>query len=451
MSEYSVIFELLLEFIIELYSPITAFCFIFVISHLIFKDRLRWPVVRTAAELFFLFSVFFLAGLYLAYVGANGDWIDGWLMVVGAFFLLAFLYNYIKTVRDGAQKLLFVFGVAFHTASCLMLLSDMLDAVFNVQKYFPITVFINIAAFTLGGWALYRWFAPLLRQIESRDMKWLWTVPVVFFAISEFLPFVDSEAGVIDAAHMLLFLIYLISSLAVCALLLRILAGVEKNARLEAETAAINRQLAMQREQYGRLMKNIETVKFMRHDMRHHLTFMEELGQGVAKLEEYIQSLSEKLSSAEYKFYCENYAVNAVAAHYLGMAESEDASVEARLEIPENTGLVPAMDLCVIMGNLLENAVEACRHVKHGNKFIRVRARVEGDSLSIVVANSFDGLWRECGKDGAYMSRKTNEGEPLREGVGLSSVKAICEKHRGLVQYEITGDVWKFSALVHME
>jgi len=34
---------------------------------------------------------------------------------------------------------------------------------------------------------------------------------------------------------------------------------------------------------------------------------------------------------------------------------------------------------------------------------------------------------------------------------GLSSVKAVCEKHRGLVQYEITADVWKSSALVHME
>ena len=37
------------------------------------------------------------------------------------------------------------------------------------------------------------------------------------------------------------------------------------------------------------------------------------------------------------------------------------------------------------------------------------------------------------------------------QGVGLSSVKAICGKHRGLVQYEIAGDVWKSSALVRVE
>ena len=446
MSEYSDLIELSVELLIELYSPIAALVFIFVICHLIFQDRLRRSALIIALEMFFLFLVLILAGLYLSYSDAS----NGWFLSIAALFLLIFLYNYTKTVRDGLQKLLFVFGAAFHAASCLMLLSDMLDVAFNVQKYFPITVLINIAAYTLGGWAVYCWFAPLVRKIDSRDMKWLLIVPVMFYVISEFLPFVHIDTGVIDAAHMSLFLIYLISSLAVCVLLLRILAGVVKNTRLEAEAEAINRQLAMQREQYARLMKNMETVKFMQHDMRHHLTLIEELGQGVAKLEEYIQSVSEKLSDTDEKFFCTNFAVNTVAAHYLGMAENEGASVEARLEIPEETGFVQAMDLCVIMGNLLENAVEACRRLKDGNKFIRVRARIEGDSLSIVVVNSFDGLWLECGKDGVYLSRKTNEGEPEREGVGLSSVKAVCEKYRGLVQYEITNDVWKSSALVHM-
>ena len=52
-------------------------------------------------------------------------------------------------------------------------------------------------------------------------------------------------------------------------------------------------------------------------------------------------------------------------------------------------------------------------------------------------------------KEGVYLSLKTDE--PEREGVGLSSVRVVCEKHRGLVLYEIVGDVWKSSALVHME
>ena len=97
----------------------------------------------------------------------------------------------------------------------------------------------------------------------------------------------------------------------------------------------------------------------------------------------------------------------------------------------------------------LENAVEACRRMERGNKFVRVRSRIAGDTLSIVVENSFDGLWRV--KNGTYLSRKENAEAQDREGVGLSSVRAVCLKHRGLAQNEIIGDVWKSSALVHME
>jgi sensor histidine kinase regulating citrate/malate metabolism len=101
------------------------------------------------------------------------------------------------------------------------------------------------------------------------------------------------------------------------------------------------------------------------------------------------------------------------------------------------------MDLCVIMGNLLENAVEACRYVEE--KFIKVRAVVDGDFLTVVVENSFDGIWRYEG--GVYMSRKE---APETRGVGLSSVRAVCEKYGGLMQVDMDGDRWVSSALVNM-
>ena len=430
--------ELCVEFFIHLHEPLAQFVFIAVVCFLVFRDRLGRPAARVIVEMSLFFLVIAMTFVVLAFFDSG----QGFVIGAAVCMFLAFLQYYAKTVREGFQKLLFMFFTAFHTASCLQLLVNMLNSASNV----------NIAVYAAGGWGLCRWFAPPLRQVESRHMKWLWTAPAVFYFISEYLGF--SEYPQIYESyriHQILFLMFLISSIVVCVLLLRVLDSVAKNIRLETDAAAINRQLVMQREQYERMMKNAETVKFTRHDMRHHLTLMRELARGETKLEEYIQNLSEKLDDASDKLYCTNYAVNAVSAHYFAEAEREGISVDARLEVPEDTGLVPAIDLCVIMGNLLENAVEACRRMTHGNKFIRTRARVTGDSLSLVVINSFDGLWRESGEDGVFLSRKTGEGESAREGVGLSSVKAICARHLGFVEYEITGDVWTSSALVHME
>jgi sensor histidine kinase regulating citrate/malate metabolism len=179
------------------------------------------------------------------------------------------------------------------------------------------------------------------------------------------------------------------------------------------------------------------------------------------KAKSYVETLLDAMAPlvSGKNIYCDNYAVNAVAAHYLGIAESDSIATDVRLNVPEDTGKVPAMDLCVIMGNFLENALEACRRMKHGDKvnlgaaeredrlggkFIRVRSLVESGTLSLVVENSFDGLWSEEG--GVYLSRKTQ----ARAGVGLASVRTVCGNHGGLVQFEISENVWTSSAIVEL-
>jgi signal transduction histidine kinase len=181
--------------------------------------------------------------------------------------------------------------------------------------------------------------------------------------------------------------------------------------------------------------------------MRFHLAAIGRLAEesGDGKVKGYIESLSGKVVSVSEKIYCVNHTVNAAAANYFGIAEKEGVTVEAQLNIPEDTGDVPAIDLCVILGNFLENALDACRRMESGNKFIHAHTVVDDESISIIVSNSFDGQWEQ--QDGVYLSRKENGGVK-RIGVGLSSVKEICEKYGGLAIFEVTDNVWKSSALV---
>ena len=282
---------------------------------------------------------------------------------------------------------------------------------------------------------------------QTEVWRVIWLLPATYFVL--FLFTIDPfDAGSFKAPSFLIIRVLIYCALLLtCYLLKTSLRHVAENTRLEEAARAVENQLVMQKEHYRQLMRDSETVKTMRHDLRHHLvTFRQfaESGDSV-RMKEYIDGLNESLAVAHDKAYCENPAVGAIAAHYLGVAESEGVSVEARLDIPEDTGRVPAMDLCVIMGNFLENAVEACRRVARGEKFIRVRSRIDGDRLSIVVDNSFDGIWREEG--GVYASRKEF---PETRGTGLRSARVVCEKHRGLIRIDISGKTWKSSALVHM-
>jgi len=203
--------------------------------------------------------------------------------------------------------------------------------------------------------------------------------------------------------------------------------------------------LDVQREQYERITQNIEQTKAAQHDMRHQLAAIRRMtGEEIVK--NYVAGLLGAMPEVPGGIYCENYAVNAVFTHYLASA-GEGIKVDARLNIPAKAGRVSDMDLCVIMGNLMENALEACTRTR-GEGFIRIRAGVDGDYLSIIVENSFDGDWDE--QNGVYFSRKRCGSKTKRRGLGLLSVKAVCAKYDGIFKAEAVGNVWHSSALADM-
>jgi signal transduction histidine kinase len=217
---------------------------------------------------------------------------------------------------------------------------------------------------------------------------------------------------------------------------------------LEVQIDGMNRQLDVQRKQYSRLTKNSERVRAMQHDLRHQLTALRHYSEtdDKAGLERYLGELSKGLPLSVTDSYCQNYAVNAVAGYYLTLAVSEGVRIDVRLDIPEDTGAVQDMDLCVIIGNLIENAVESLRRIKQGDKYIKAHARRSNGMLSIIVENNFDGVWTKDRDH--FLSRKTEEDR--REGVGLSSVKAVCERYDGLFRTEISDTIWRVSALVKL-
>ena len=97
-------------------------------------------------------------------------------------------------------------------------------------------------------------------------------------------------------------------------------------------------------------------------------------------------------------------------------------------------------DLVVVIGNLLDNAMEAVRELKE-NKYIQVKIKYDRECLVVKIVNSFDG--KIMIKRGKIQTRKEN-----REfhGIGLQSVKNVVDKYQGDLQYEYKDN--RFSVVV---
>ncbi len=220
---------------------------------------------------------------------------------------------------------------------------------------------------------------------------------------------------------------------------------VAEKVRLEYEISTTTRQLSLQRLQYQKMAENDEAVKAQRHDLRHQLAVLRELSvQGdMEKLSEYLDTLIRKIPSDRELRLCENYAVNAIAAYYTSAAKEQNIKVDLLFAVPAELEPMTESDLCIIVGNLLENAVEACGRMTKGSRFIQLQSHLEYGILTITVDNSFNGMFRE--KNGVFLSSKRDG-----EGTGLSSVAAVAKKYGGTARFEAKNGVFQASVYVRI-
>lgn len=148
----------------------------------------------------------------------------------------------------------------------------------------------------------------------------------------------------------------------------------------------------------------------------------------------------EGLASAAAGRLCENEAVNALALHYAAIARQEGIEVSFRLDIPRQAGRVQNVDLSRIVGNMLENAIEACRRMEYGAKRIQLKSIVREDMLILVMDNSFDGALAAL-PDGRYVSQKRESGI----ATGLSSIQSVADRYGGTALFESDDRVFKTS------
>ena len=120
--------------------------------------------------------------------------------------------------------------------------------------------------------------------------------------------------------------------------------------------------LRVQTEQFEMLKTRIMESRRARHDFRHHRMVLKELADrnDLHGIRTYLAEYSAEHVDTPSKTYSNNPTVNAVVAYYAGHAEAAGIRFTARVQLPEQL-LIPDPIFCVLLGNLLENAVDACK------------------------------------------------------------------------------------------
>lgn len=266
---------------------------------------------------------------------------------------------------------------------------------------------------------------PFRANVMHNDTSWLllcFPTLMIFLLLS----YIDSSLTDVTA-----WMLILLTALSVFLVIARVLTTTAAAARMQEAQRAITDQLDIQRREYESICKKMELGRAYRHDMRHHLSVLGSLAEGENSKEiaSYLDELDERVRETEQETYCENTTVNAVLSSYLGKAKEAGCTVSTNVRIPADLPF-DALDVCAILANALENAIDACRDASAAEgRAIELTAVLEdGGKFVVSTANPCD---EALSFDEAGLPLV-----PKREGrgIGLRSIKAVADSYQGLFQ-----------------
>lgn len=200
-------------------------------------------------------------------------------------------------------------------------------------------------------------------------------------------------------------------------------------ARQEAEMQAMALTEKCAAENLAIMRQSQEETRRQRHEISHHLVALNEFmsRNEEERAREYIKKLLTEATALPTDTYSENLVINAVAGHYLNMAKAEGVTAKTEIRVNSDPPLEDG-ELCVVLTNLLENALEACRSAKRDReRFIALEIVSDGEHMLITCENSTDAQV-PIGTDGSIPSSKPDASD---HGYGIPAVRRIVEKHFG--------------------
>lgn len=167
-------------------------------------------------------------------------------------------------------------------------------------------------------------------------------------------------------------------------------------------------------------------VRGWRHDYRNHINNMKiQLSEGnYDKLSDYLNELADDLDTVDTVIKTGNVMADAILNSKLNVAEKMNIKLNVKANVPDKLPMSD-VELCSMLGNILDNAVEACGTLPEEERFMRVYIGKLKGQLYLSVQNSAGKVRKS---KNTYLS--TKEGE---HGYGLFRIDRVAKRYGGYV------------------
>lgn len=282
--------------------------------------------------------------------------------------------------------------------------------------------------------------AQLVFEIDAPQIwKTVWLLPLFnsMIVLLFTYPVEQSSIKALVSRSLLMVCIFLVYHF-----LVRAIQQSQKQVIAEEHSRNVEFLLKVQTEQYAMIQQRMEETRRARHDMRYHWNVLQSYTDSgdFDALSAYIRKYTENVPMETPNRYCDNTAVNAILCFYAQKAAQQHVKMDISFPVKDKT-CIPEPELCVLLGNLLENALEACSACGE-ERYINVHARQAGKSSLILTVDN-TGMEPVIKGNAFYSSKRPDF------GLGTESVRAIARRYNGDARFQWKDGIFYASILLN--
>ena len=372
------------------------------------------------------------------------------------FMLLVVLLLYHNTLHISLWKSGSIFFAVCAVFACINSFSRAIDAIItadqaissqNLWFHTKTCILYNLIclSFVLAAWFPASHTAKKLVEDENFAQTWyiFWILPLLFIGLNLFMaPKYRNTlyTGRILKIYIVMSLVLLLILILFYAMFLLMANSLNRNVRLQQE----NHFLTLQQTRYENLCTAIEEARQARHDMRHHFVQLSSLAESgdLEKIKAYLSRAAGKIPDQSLHF-CENPAADSVLGYYSALAKRENIPFQVRADLPAHIA-IDEIDMCLVLSNLLENAIQASQKTEASRREINITAYLHYNRLLLIqIENTFDGKIEK--KNDIFQSSKRPG-----NGIGIQSVRHIAEKTGGTGSFSFENGVFTAKVMLRL-
>lgn len=212
---------------------------------------------------------------------------------------------------------------------------------------------------------------------------------------------------------------------------------------LEYSNKLSSEQLKLQLNHYKTLESSLEETRRIKHDMKNHVICLKYLAskKDYSHIESYLDDIENSIDIINTGIYSGNNVVDAIINQKLKLAEENKIQFDIKATLPTDS-FIQSIDICAIVSNSIDNAIEACQRSDYLKKNITLESHINKNYWIYKLKNTSNKVIINNN------SIKTSKSDTLNHGHGLKNIFQSVKKYDGDINLLYQDDTFSISIIL---